>query len=247
MLKSDQEPAIKVVGDKSRENLCEDMYKMMNDIKGECGCQILTQHSPVGESAANGAIENTIQRVQGQIRAIKLDVETNTKLKLSPSQAIWPWLIEYAAQTLLYWRVTGHDGLTAIQRIRGRSSTAPRPRFGEKVLYNVAKTVKLGKAEARWRYGVWLGSIEASDEHLLGTELGVIKARAVKAAHEDQRFDGKAIENIKGTPWQPSTKHKGTNIRTHVDEKPEQDDTDDEAEEHAVIDEYGETEETQTI
>ncbi len=60
-------------------------------------------------------------------------------------------------------------------------------------MHKVSKTVELGKAEARWRYGVWLGSLEVSDEHLLGPELGAIRAWAVAAVHEEQRFDGKAI------------------------------------------------------
>ena len=34
----------------------------------------MMQHSLVGESGANGAIENAIQRVRGQVRAIKLDL-----------------------------------------------------------------------------------------------------------------------------------------------------------------------------
>ncbi len=169
-------------------------------------------------------------------------------MKLSPSQSIWPWLIEYAAQTLLHWRVTGRDGLTAIQRMRMRGrSTAPRPRLGEKVLYKVSKTVRLGKAEARWRYGIWYGSIEASDEHLLGTELGVIKARPVTAVREDQRFDGKAIDNIQGTPRRPSTKQKGTKIRSHIDENPEDGDADDEAEDDVQVEVYEEEDQNETI
>ena len=101
------------------------------------------QHSPVGESQANGVIENAIQRVQGQIRAIKLDMESNTGTRLIPSHPTWPWLIEFAAQTLLYWRVTNDDGLTAIQRIRGRSTMSAKPRFGEKVLYKITKPSSL--------------------------------------------------------------------------------------------------------
>ena len=161
----------------------------------------------------NGAIENAIQRIDGQIRAIKRDIEVNAKTKLGPRQAIWPWLVEYAAQSILYWRITGNDGLTAIQRIRGKCRVAPRPRFGEKVLYKISKTVKIGKAEPRWQHGVWLGSLETSDEHLLGTELGVIKARAVTSVQEEQRFDAKAMGSIKGTQWKPSVNHNGWKIR----------------------------------
>ena len=101
------------------------------------------------------------------------------------------------------------EALTAIERIRGRSSVSAKPKFGESVLYKVSKTARLGKAEPRWRPGVWLGSIEISDECLVGTDLGVIKARAVASMNEEQMFNGKAIESMRGTPCKPSTRHKG--------------------------------------
>ena len=41
--------------------------------------------SPEGESAANGAIENATQRVQGQVRAIGVDLEMNIKANVNPS------------------------------------------------------------------------------------------------------------------------------------------------------------------
>ena len=65
-------------------------------------------------------------------------------------------------------------GFTATVRIRGKSIMSPKPRFGEKVLYKIAKTKKIGKTEARWQYGVWFGSMESSDEHLIRTTFGVI-------------------------------------------------------------------------
>ena len=39
---------------------------------------------------------------------------------ITHSVVLWlqEWLIEYAAQTLLFWRISGSDGLTAIQRMR---------------------------------------------------------------------------------------------------------------------------------
>ena len=55
--------------------------------------------------------------------------------------------------------------------------------------------------------GVWIGSIEAPDEHLMGTPLGVIKARALIALPDGQRFEAKAIDEMQGTPLRPSTKH----------------------------------------
>ena len=98
----------------------------------------------------------------------------------------------------------------------------------------MSKTARLGKAEPRWRPGVWLESIETSDEHLVGTDLGVIKARAVASMNEEQRFNGKAIESMRGTPWKPSTRHKGTKIRTHLSEKEEEGDEEEEEEEEEL-------------
>lgn len=46
--------------------------------------------------------------------------------------------------------------------------------FGEQILYKVPKKVRMGKSEPRWRGGVWIGSVESSDEHLIGTALGII-------------------------------------------------------------------------
>ena len=115
-------------------NVVESLF--VDDFKELYGSQVVMQHSPVGESAANG-IENANQRVQGQIRAIKLDLETNITAKLKRSQTICPWLIEPVVQALLFWRKSGDGGFTAIQRIKGRSTTAPWPRFGERIVYPI--------------------------------------------------------------------------------------------------------------
>ena len=53
-------------------NVVESLFE--DDFKELCGCQVAMQHSPVEESADNGAIENASQRVQGQVRAIKLEL-----------------------------------------------------------------------------------------------------------------------------------------------------------------------------
>ena len=44
---------------------------------------------------------------------------------------------------------------------------------------------------------MWIGSIETSDEHLIATEMGLIKARAVTAVMESKRFDAQSIQHIK--------------------------------------------------
>ena len=60
-------PSLISMEDKTREAVWQDMEDVMNEIKEECGgIQVVIQHSPVGASAANRAIEKAIQRVEGR-------------------------------------------------------------------------------------------------------------------------------------------------------------------------------------
>ena len=69
---------------------------------------------------------------------------------------------------------------------------------------------------------MWTGSREASDEHLIGAPPGVLKARTVTALPEGQRLEAKAIDEMPGTPWRPSTEHRGTKVRTQITDEEEQ-------------------------
>lgn len=119
-------------------------------------------------------IENAIQCVQEHIRAVKLDLDASLGVRLHLAHALWPWLIEFASQTISLWIINSSDGLTAIQRKRGTSRMSPKTKFGDQILYKLPKHLKLWRSEPRWKRRIWLGSIEASDEHIVGTALGVI-------------------------------------------------------------------------
>ena len=88
--------------------------------------------------------------------------------------------------------VLGDDGLTAIRRI--------------------------SKSEASWRCGVWIGSIETSDEYWIGTPLGVIKSMAATALADGKRFVATAIDEMQGTRWRPPTKHRGISAQVTDEE-----------------------------
>ena len=55
---------------------------------------------------------------------------------------------------------------------------------------------------------MWIVSIEASDELLIGTPLSVAKARTLIVPPDGQNIEAKAIDDMQGTPWQPSTQHR---------------------------------------
>ena len=148
-------------------------------------------------------------------------------MKLLDDHPAWPWIIEYAGQTLHMFHINRADGLTPSQIIRGKTCTTPRARIGEKVLYKTMKTLKLNDdTEKRWRYGIWLGVIDTSGEHIIGTADGK-KCRAVAQIANDKKFDARFFAAITGTQWRPSPRHNSWKFRTcvdgdeHLDEVPE--------------------------
>ena len=58
------------------------------------------ESSPVGSSQSNGFIERGIQAVEGQIRTMKLDLESHVGEKIPSDHDLIPWLVEYAAVLL---------------------------------------------------------------------------------------------------------------------------------------------------
>ena len=81
-------------------------------------------------------------------------------------------------------------------------SSMKMARFGEKVLYMPLKGAKSlrNKGDAKMEYGVWLGAKLRTDEILIATEKGVVKARTLRGLPEGQNWDRELVAKIKGTP-----------------------------------------------
>ena len=72
--------------------------------------------------------------------------------------------------------------------------------------------------EAKWEDGIWLGQARASNESLVGTRKGVVRAFAIKRSDEAKRWDAEMIKELKGTPQRPNLEAPGIEvpIRIHV-------------------------------
>ena len=162
------------------------------------------QNSPVGESQSNGAVENAIKRVQGQLRTLKLATEKRIRKRITSEHPAFAWLLEWAA-TILNRYVKGTSGHTPYKMITGKETKRPIAEFGERVLYMPLKSSAAveGKMEERYHQGIWLGLRQKSDEALIGTENGVIKVRSVRRVVEEKRWEAKLFMGLKGTPQQP--------------------------------------------
>ena len=197
ILKSDGEPAI---------------HALKEAVKAERAERIVLERSPVSESRSNGLAENTIQLIQGQIRAMKHALESRLQTKISESACILPWLVMHAAGILNRHRV-GKDGFTAYRRLKGKEFRRPAAEFGEAVLYLKPGTAGVDKAVCRWEAGIWLGFVEDSGEIIVGTELGVMKAYQFKRlSSKAERWNADKVMAVQGYPWQPVPMRKGTAI-----------------------------------
>jgi len=186
VIKTDQEPAI---------------MALKEAVVRETHMEVVKEESPIGESSSNGEIENAVKRVQAQVRTLKSHLQTESRGFLDRQHHITPWMIRHAANCISRHAV-GEDGKTARQRLRGRKFNTELVQFGECVWYLKLKSKGHHKWEERWEDGVWLGVSDESGEAIIGTDVGVVKARTVRRkGSQEERWDAQQHENMRGVPW----------------------------------------------
>jgi hypothetical protein len=202
ILKSDGEPAIVAV----REALGR--YH---------GGKVLPEQAPRGESASNGRVEEAGKTVRGLVKVLKDQLETKTALKIQPKHIILQWMVRWAAMMYSRFKV-GEDGKTPYERLKGRKCNVEVVPFGETVMYKKLKESGQRKLalESAWELGVWLGHARRSNEVLIGTKEGVLKAWAIKRRPEEERWDGERVQAIQGTPQRPDPNMPGIDIPIRI-------------------------------
>ena len=181
------------------------------------GGRVIPEAPPRGESQSNGAIEEAGKTVREYFRVLKEHVEHKTGFKVTGADVLTPWMIRWAAE--LYSRYAiGRDGLTPYERRRGRRCAIPVAAFGERVWYKELRQhhERRDKMESEWFEGLWLGHSRNSNEHLVGTSRGVVKAYSIKRRAEDERWNRPFIEETRGTPQQPDPARAGLAIPISV-------------------------------
>ena len=111
---------------------------------------------------------------------MKEQLEEEASIQLSGKDSIVQWMIRWGAMLPSRFLV-GKDGKTAFERRRGRACNIPTERFGEKVWYKELHGKKeKHKMESDWKEGLWLGHSRNSNEILIGTREGVVRAWAIR-------------------------------------------------------------------
>ena len=200
-MKSDQEPSIVIV------------QRAIQELRPN----VIPTNSPVGESECNGRVENTIRRIQEKVRVLRHQVEQGIKAKIPDDAPIMSWLVRWAAELISKY-APGDDGRTPFERIRHESCMVPLVPFGETVMYLPLQTASGSKGEPVKRQGVWLGTIERTEETIIGTTKGIVKCRTVNRLAPNERWDAIAVLGVKGVPWEPIPGKRSMHIQVEIDE-----------------------------
>ena len=111
--------------------------------------------------------------------------------------------------------LVGKDGRTGYERRRrGRRCTLGVVPFGEIVWYKMIREGKERKYkfESEWEEGLWLGHTRSSNEVLIGTRTGVIRAYSIRRKEEGKRWDSELILEMQGTPQRPDPGKPGLHV-----------------------------------
>ena len=192
----------KLVFKSDNEHSVVDLWRA---IKNKRTGETVPENAPKGESQANGIAERAIQDVEGLLRTLKVAVERRLGIRLKPSDAIMPWLVEHCGTLINRCRV-GIDGLTAQERLKNKPNKKKMCEVAESVLYMpvMPKSDKgKDKLNPKFERGIWLGVHARSNEDIVGTPEGVLRASIVKRVPEDERWNKEAVLGIRGTPWKP--------------------------------------------
>ena len=105
-------------------------------------------------------------------------MEEDIDQKIPKGSNIIAGMVRWAAELISKYSV-GCDGKSSYERIRQERSKVPIAMFGEVALYLPLETANALKEQAqpKMRMGIWLGTIERTEESLIGTEKGVVKCR----------------------------------------------------------------------
>ena len=174
------------------------------------GGKVVPEDPPRGESQSNGTVEEAGKTVREFVRVLREHVQDKAEVELGASDVIVLWMVRCAAM-MVSRLLVGKDGLTAYERRRGRKCRIP---VVEKVWYKEIRPgkVRANELESEWREGLWLGHSRRSNEAIIGTREGVVRAYAVKRMDEESRWDAKYLQEMKGTPQQPDPSRPGLAI-----------------------------------
>ena len=187
IIKTDQESSIKAVAEKVAAERAD--------------AQTIIEHSPVRSSGSNGIIERGIKEFEYHVRSMKSALDERLGSSILADSNILPWMIEFSS-VLINRYLVGKDGKTAYERLKGKSSKMLGFEFAEMVHFRrIPLPGRLGKLESLWMTGLLIGYKASTGEYMVANDEGAFRTRNLLRKPFEERWDRKAVEDIKYTPW----------------------------------------------
>ena len=165
------------------------------------------QVAPEADHQAIGGVERFHRIMQDQMRALKMQVETNLGVILKADAATTKWLVRHAAWIIFRFANSKILKSTAYFRVFHKNFSGTLVNLFETVLARKAEDATEGrrtsKWDSRWRIGVWLGKTELSDEHLVYVQGEVTHHRTIRrfAENDPRRWMKEDVMAMRVTPW----------------------------------------------
>ncbi len=146
-------------------------------------------------------------------RVLKEQIEDKAKINLECQDNITLWMIRWAAMLCSRFLV-GKDGRTGYERRKRRTCTVPVVSFGEKIWCKEIRETKerKNKFDTEEKEGICIGHSRNTNEVLVGTREGVVRAYSIKRRDEENMWDGELMKSIQGTRQQPDPRRLGQQV-----------------------------------
>ena len=109
---------------------------------------------------------------------MRLHTEKKYKIKIRVGHWLLDWIVRLGGWLHNQFQLKG-DGKTVDCHFTGHAYRGFIREFFECMLYHKPE-IKDAKMDSRWGQGVWVGKSHRSDEHLLCSIHGVVKATSIK-------------------------------------------------------------------
>ena len=134
--------------------------------------------------------------IRNQVKVFKLQAEKGLGKRLSRDAAFLKWLPCHAAWAYNRFHVRRDTNLTPYEKTRLVKYQKPILMPGEAVLRRRPGAI-VNKLEMQWLEGIWIGREAKTDEHLVGTPQGIVRARAVKRKVPSKQWDNDLVDAMK--------------------------------------------------
>ena len=146
---------------------------------------------------SNGVVEKAVSTIRRLALTLKTHLEDRLKVAIGGQLAIFSWLLRHAAFLHNRFFVTNKT-LPPFEVVFARRYQGRLLVFGEACLFR--RPTKY-KGDVQWRKGIWVGTNDRNNCHVLLTEDGAFESRSIRRLPAESQWDPERVVNAKGLPW----------------------------------------------